>query len=181
MMFSAQSRRGFTLIELLVVVAIIAILAAIATVNFQQAQVRSKVARVDSDMRTIATAVESYFVDHNVYPLAAIDDAVLPRPLTVLTTPVAYLSSIPVDIFSPAPVNFHSGVIMTGFQYKDRASTDIGLPGETYGPYWNEIPGKKYFILSPGPNIIWDVAPFEYYDPTNGTVSVGDQIRFGPM
>ena len=57
--------RGFTLIELLIVVAIIAILAAIAVPNFLEAQVRSKVSRVKADMRTLATAIESYTVDYN--------------------------------------------------------------------------------------------------------------------
>ena len=46
-------------------VAIIAILAAIAVPNFLEAQMRSKVARVKADMRTIATAVESYAIDCN--------------------------------------------------------------------------------------------------------------------
>ncbi|MGB9691560.1 MAG: prepilin-type N-terminal cleavage/methylation domain-containing protein [Candidatus Sumerlaeaceae bacterium] len=61
-------KKGFTLIELLIVVAIIAILAAIAVPNFLEAQVRSKVSRVKADMRSIATALESYFVDYNAYP-----------------------------------------------------------------------------------------------------------------
>ncbi|MGB9691829.1 MAG: type IV pilin protein [Candidatus Sumerlaeaceae bacterium] len=61
-------RKGFTLIELLIVVAFIAILAAIAVRNFLEAQTRSKVARVKSDMRSLATAVESNTVDNNKLP-----------------------------------------------------------------------------------------------------------------
>ena len=61
-------KKGFTLIELLIVVAIIAILAAIAVPNFLEAQVRSKVSRVKADIRSLATAVESYYVDNNSYP-----------------------------------------------------------------------------------------------------------------
>ncbi len=64
-------KKGFTLIELLIVVAIIAILAAIAVPNFLEAQVRSKVSRAKSDQRSLATAIEAYFVDNNLYPLAA--------------------------------------------------------------------------------------------------------------
>jgi len=64
-----DKRLGFTLIELLIVVAIIAILAAIAVPNFLEAQTRSKVSRARTDLRSIATALESYAVDHNTYPL----------------------------------------------------------------------------------------------------------------
>ena len=61
-------KKAFTLIELLIVVAIIAILAAIAVPNFLEAQVRSKVSRARADMRSMATGVESYYVDNNQYP-----------------------------------------------------------------------------------------------------------------
>lgn len=61
-------KKAFTLIELLIVVAIIAILAAIAVPNFLEAQVRSKVARVRSDIRSYATALEAYYIDNNAYP-----------------------------------------------------------------------------------------------------------------
>lgn len=60
--------RGFTLIELLIVVAIIAILAGIAVPNFLEAQTRAKVARIKNDHRAISTALETYHIDHNVYP-----------------------------------------------------------------------------------------------------------------
>ena len=66
---SATLRTAFTLIELLIVVAIIAILAAIAVPNFLEAQTRSKVSRARADARSIATAVESYAVDNNKYPI----------------------------------------------------------------------------------------------------------------
>jgi len=66
-------KKGFTLIELLIVVAIIAILAAIAVPNFLEAQVRSKVSRAKSDQRSLATAIEAYFVDNNLYPAAGVD------------------------------------------------------------------------------------------------------------
>jgi len=65
-----QSRaKGFTLIELLIVVAIIAILAAIAVPNFIEAQSRAKISRAKADMRSLATAIESYAVDNNQYPV----------------------------------------------------------------------------------------------------------------
>ncbi len=99
-------KKGFTLIELLIVVAIIAILAAIAVPNFLEAQTRSKVSRVKSDMRSMATALESYYVDNNAYPnchrfgvatalgLTGADIPPWPGILERLSTPVGYISSV---------------------------------------------------------------------------------------
>lgn len=100
-------RRGFTLIELLIVVAIIAILAAIAVPNFLEAQVRAKTSRCKNDMRALATAMEAYKIDFNHYPPDGIfysnGGMVQVRqqwlPLSLLSTPMAYITSIPPDLF----------------------------------------------------------------------------------
>ena len=65
-----QSAKGFTLIELLIVVAIIGILASIAIPNLLNALDRGKQKRTMADLRSIATAVETYAVDMTFYPAA---------------------------------------------------------------------------------------------------------------
>ena len=62
-----RNQKGFTLIELLIVVAIIGIIAAIAIPNLLNAIQRGKQKRTMSDMRTVATANESYSIDNNQY------------------------------------------------------------------------------------------------------------------
>ena len=63
-----RNERGFTLIELLIVVAIIAILAAILIPNFLRARAQSQVAASKGNLKNVATALESYFVDGVAYP-----------------------------------------------------------------------------------------------------------------
>ena len=66
-----KAQRGFTLIELLIVVAIIGIIAAIAIPNLLNAIQRGKQKRTMGDMRTAATANESYSIDNNQYYVAS--------------------------------------------------------------------------------------------------------------
>jgi len=114
-----KNQRGFTLIELLIVIAIIAILALIAIPNFLEAQTRAKVARAQSDMRSLATALEAYIVDYKVPPAVWVGSGTgLVDPVWVgshyyyiyraryspfllgpLLKPVAYITSLPPDVF----------------------------------------------------------------------------------
>ncbi len=91
---------GFTLIELLIVVAIIGILAAIAVPNFLNAQMRARVARVEAEFRSIRTAFESYRLDNGNYPDWG-NSIGWEKAWSRLTTPIAYMSFRPIDVFQP--------------------------------------------------------------------------------
>lgn len=195
------SRQGFTLIELLIVVAIIAILAAIAVPNFLEAQTRAKVSRVQTDMRVLSIALESYRVDWSRYPPSPWPQATYrtligwahpfnPRShlWKELTTPISYTSTLPrspftgVDWIADAGKGFYQGHARDdepGFvvrQWVDQSAWEM-FPG-----YQNKI----WMISDVGPNLQWDNTPrgdgsIEVpYDPTNGTVSMGNIYRFGP-
>ena len=199
----SSERSAFTLIELLVVVAIIAILSAIAMPNFLGASVRAKVARAKADMRTIATALESYAVDQNVYPPGV--DWGLPvylQALRPLTTPIAYISKVPLDLF-----NASTG----GRSARGRGGGDTGESHQKFaygaGPVGKEA---RWILASVGPDLTFGgpraildrylsytayqgyqsgmfyklrIGPtnfiFDYklYDPTNGSISRGEIVR----
>ena len=88
-----RNERGFTLIELLIVVAIIAILAAILIPNFLRARAQSQFAASKGNLKNLATALESYFVDKASYPAA----------ITDLSTGQAYLRAVPKDPCTNTP------------------------------------------------------------------------------
>lgn len=171
-------RRGFTLIELLIVVAIIAVLAAIAVPNFLEAQTRSKVSRAKADMRTIATAMESYRTDYNRYPLHRLPTNALILPVVqrfaVLSTPIAYLSNIPNDPFFVGRADLATWGTPTYDYWSYNPAFAYGPKRGTYWLVESRGPDRvKSLATATAPNgAVWDYAiP---YDPTNGTMSAGD-------
>ena len=60
---------GFTLMELMIVMVIMSILAAIVMGNYATSTKRGRDNRRKSDLRNIATALETYFNDKGAYPL----------------------------------------------------------------------------------------------------------------
>ena len=148
---------------------------------------RSKVSRVRNDLRSISTALEAYFVDNNDYPACAKGDLgvnafMLKKEAPErniwtfrisrgegdamsLTTPVAFMSSMPSDPFA---------------NYR----------GSSFGYYAND---RGWIMWSCGPDSVYDIDPekdydadttnplpsliMKTYDPTNGSVSRGDVWR----
>lgn len=68
----AESDQGFTLIELLVVILIIGILAAIAIPSFLNQRTKGQDACAKSMLRTMQTAMETYYTDFNSYASASL-------------------------------------------------------------------------------------------------------------
>lgn len=189
----SSSRLGFTLIELLIVVAIIGILAAIAIPNFLEAQTRAKVARAESDERTLATAIEMYYVDnHDYMPYGMWGNHGNPRYLNALTTPVDYIVNADgvSDPFHDPEID-NTGSDRYGYYSAAKSGNSVNSTWIQIVTVLNffKVPGAgnyRYAFTSAGPNWIlecddrkWNMYPL-IYDPTNGTVSDGDILRFGP-
>lgn len=212
-----KSLKGFTLIELLIVVAIIAILAAIAVPNFLEAQVRSKVSRVKNDMRSLATGLESYKVDNNHYPLDGpyylyiLNQPNVAEHLYVLTTPIAYITKVPNDVF-PEIWYQNDPRRVEGYDYTSEGTVIVHLEGppprqpNAFAPLLRTFPIKGWCLSSNGPDRVYNngqwgiygepginilqfnptgdpsqrARPGCIYDATNGTVSWGDIVRWGP-
>ncbi len=191
---------AFTLIELLIVVAIIGILAAIAIPNFLNAQARAKVSRTKADLNSLGIAMEEYQIDWEGYPpdwndlmsgpcalgtpycgdgyvtgTAYRTDMLVPTDtrvhvswdaLRVLSTPTEFISTVPYDAFIPEqPYSYDS---------------HKGSLGLTFAGSW--------LLIGIGPDLVlgdWAERQLAvprpvfglWYDPTNGTISMGDIWR----
>lgn len=101
---------GFTLIEMMIVIAVIAILIGVVLPQFRGTQDEANTQRAKSELRTLATAVESYYI-HNSNTLPATLSAVTSVTPRIITT-------IPKDPFNTT----------TAYQY----FKDSGSPAQYY-------------------------------------------------
>ena len=199
---------GFTLIELLIVVAIIGILAAIAVPNFLNAQVRAKVARAESEMRSLQNALESFFIDNNSYmPMDSdrirsrrqykgLEEGVIDVAHIAigtrgdrriyLTTPVSYISSVPFDPFRGDGKEDSYGYGSNGQSYYIMRSygpdSGAGLSGISNGEFdVREYTGARVNdTRRAGFRKGNFLLVHLLYDSSNGTSSTGDLLRIGP-
>ncbi len=179
-----KTHSAFTLIELLMVVAIIAVLAAIAVPNFLEAMTRSKVSRAASDLRTVATSLETYAIDNNAYP----------EPLERLSSPIAYIAdAYSPDVFANPEGWFALGYVQGHAGSQQQFLEDWKVMAST-PPERAAMASHRFFVFSNGPDLLDEAieSPTEsfkdvirapgarlgyFYDPTNGTISRGDILR----
>ena len=113
--------RGFTLIEMMIVIVVIAILLGVLLPNFRGVQDEASEQRARSELRTLATALESYYIHNsNAFPSA----------LTSLTTATPrIISAIPNDPFRSSTAYSYgrdsNGVYYVVWSYGRDRSADI--------------------------------------------------------
>ena len=182
-----RTPNAFTLIELLIVVAIIGILAAIAVPNFFNAQTRAKLARVQSDLRSVEVALEAYRIDNNKYPYPFTRPPNRLMNVWELTTPVAYMTAVdqlddpfkPRRLFSPELGNadtvsylYHN---FRGYWGQSQQGLPVGICLKSDGPDHVFSQGcniwKTYFTNG---NVLTQDMRGAIYNASNGLSSSGD-------
>ena len=155
-------------------------------------------------MRTYATALEAYFIDNNTYIHSICPDTSLSNSVStwkwfsLLTTAIAYLTSISLDPFSKIEArSWGGGAGLNPYHL----CTGNGLRWENTQAYINAT-REFYVILSLGPDldydmvedqthsdafVLYDIAKTNFggsscygmpYDASNGTRGGGDIYRF---
>ncbi len=66
---TTKMKRGFTLIELMIVIAVMAILIGISLPHFKGMQDEGRSAKAAGELRTLTTAIESFYIHHSEYPV----------------------------------------------------------------------------------------------------------------
>ena len=165
--------KGFTLIELLIVIAIILILIAIALPNFLAAQSRAKVVRERSDIRTLATAIETLRTDYNILLVDFWDD----DNAQILRSRFGYGGSLGAD----GPPQFKA---CCSWHATNRRGGTTGLftPLTTPIPYISSVPTDPFAWEVGDVDLITDdVYPpisYMYHDRESGDLRLaGDDFR----
>ena len=182
-----RSDIAFTRTEWVIIVVIIAVLAAIAVPNFFQAPIPG-ISRASAYMRSLATGLESYFIDHKAYPpMHPLRDFVSRR--RALTKAGGW------NLMTIEPGGQGRAGLTTPLAYVERLYPDPASPGgQLPAAYFTD--GTRWMLYSAGPDRKYQIDPpndldgatsrpsvqlvNKTYDPTNGYRSAGDIWRSGP-
>ncbi|MFA5144304.1 MAG: type II secretion system protein [Candidatus Omnitrophota bacterium] len=141
-------RKGFTIIELLIVIAVIAILVGIALPRFKGMRDEGNITRAKSELRTLQTAVESYYV-HNT--------STYPANLNLLITATpTIVGVVPTDPFN--------GTNVYGY------ALDGGSPANYYVLY-SIGPGGNGSATVSNVGVVTETNPASCIYVTNGTAT----------
>lgn len=132
-------------------------------INIHPNHGRNRVAQAKANIRMLQSSLEQYFIDNQRYPDSLVE----------LTTPIAYIGSIPYDPFAEPQNTIHYRYFKDPVENSNQWYILL-----SNGPDWDvDIPSKIFNAtntLSPQ-----GLYPFMYY-PSNGTDGGGDIYRIGP-
>ena len=104
-----MNQRGFATLEIIMVVVIIGILATIAVPNFSNVTEKANTAKIQSDLTTIDSAIQMYYMENGKYPTKVSE-----------LTDAGYLMDTPTPPKGNAFVNGTSTEITGSYDVKDK-------------------------------------------------------------
>jgi general secretion pathway protein G len=90
-------KRGMSLVEVMIVVAIVGVLLVVVVPNYRRIQEQSNISKAKSELRTLQTAVENYYLHSGSYP-SSLSDVTAATPNIV--------NSIPDDPFASSGTSY---------------------------------------------------------------------------
>jgi len=149
--------------------------------------VRPRVARARSDMRSLATGLEAYRADYDVYPSAGAARLDAKQREALVAAGGGEFTVIDAGGFYSRANDTATTVSYVSNAFADPFAPRLGIP------FWYHRDGRGWILTSPGPDGDYDLLPSrDYdgsaadpfasllprtYDPTNGTISDGDLWR----
>lgn len=118
-----KDQRGFTLIEIMVVILILGLLATLVVQNLRGATDRAKRTKAQTDIASLRTALDRYYLDNGVYP----------------TTDQGLQALVARPNGGRIPANYEEGGYVTG------------IPSDPWGhPYVYQSDGNSFVLKSFG-------------------------------